>query len=232
MFIIYSFIISPSVVAPPEPPQLPGKCPEPKKGESWIPFRGHCYSFSSSRGNWAHASVDCLKLGAPPGVFLGLLLNKSCCYLKSGVMLCSVSVCAEIKAVPWWVWWTHRRAPSYSTTLTFWRTAPPASGLDCIRIMTVRAENERGHWILCRERIIKLLQGQPKTKTDFQVSGCGSMATLWTTPTGTRKNIQAHVQNSTPSQANGGQTPAADTGSTFVRWPKVWGVTPPTTTCF
>uniref|UniRef100_A0A8C8BN78 Macrophage mannose receptor 1 n=1 Tax=Otus sunia TaxID=257818 RepID=A0A8C8BN78_9STRI len=28
---------------PSEPPQLPGKCPEPKRGRSWIPFRGHCY---------------------------------------------------------------------------------------------------------------------------------------------------------------------------------------------
>uniref|UniRef100_A0A8B9GDX9 MRC1 protein n=1 Tax=Amazona collaria TaxID=241587 RepID=A0A8B9GDX9_9PSIT len=28
---------------PSEPPQLPGNCPEPKRGRSWIPFRGHCY---------------------------------------------------------------------------------------------------------------------------------------------------------------------------------------------
>uniref|UniRef100_A0A8B9NY81 MRC1 protein n=1 Tax=Apteryx owenii TaxID=8824 RepID=A0A8B9NY81_APTOW len=28
---------------PSEPPQLPGKCPEPKRGRAWIPFRGHCY---------------------------------------------------------------------------------------------------------------------------------------------------------------------------------------------
>ncbi|KAF0027993.1 hypothetical protein F2P81_019080 [Scophthalmus maximus] len=50
--------------APTEPPQLPGSCPEPKKRKTWIPFRGHCYSFLSSVvENWAHASVECLKMG-------------------------------------------------------------------------------------------------------------------------------------------------------------------------
>lgn len=52
-------------IAPTEPPQLPGNCPEPKKRRTWIPFRGHCYSFLSSVvDNWAHASVECLKIGA------------------------------------------------------------------------------------------------------------------------------------------------------------------------
>ncbi|KAK2859585.1 hypothetical protein Q5P01_004205 [Channa striata] len=52
-------------VAPTEPPQLPGNCPESKKQRTWIPFRGHCYSFLSSMvDNWAHASVECLKMGA------------------------------------------------------------------------------------------------------------------------------------------------------------------------
>lgn len=49
-------------VAPTEPPQLPGSCP--KKRKPWIPFRGHCYLFLSSMvDNWAHASVECLKMG-------------------------------------------------------------------------------------------------------------------------------------------------------------------------
>lgn len=53
-----------SAVAPTEPPQLPGNCPESRRKRNWIPFRGHCYSFvSSSRDNWAHASVECLKMG-------------------------------------------------------------------------------------------------------------------------------------------------------------------------
>ncbi|XP_032407990.1 macrophage mannose receptor 1 isoform X1 [Xiphophorus hellerii] len=52
-------------LAPTEPPQLPGNCPEPKKDRSWIPFRGHCYYFLASVAeNWAHASVECIKLGA------------------------------------------------------------------------------------------------------------------------------------------------------------------------
>ncbi|XP_036377634.1 macrophage mannose receptor 1-like [Megalops cyprinoides] len=52
-------------VAPTDPPQLPGNCPEPKKRRTWIPFRGHCYAFiSSSVENWAHASTECLRMGA------------------------------------------------------------------------------------------------------------------------------------------------------------------------
>ncbi|XP_074478489.1 macrophage mannose receptor 1 [Sebastes fasciatus] len=52
-------------IAPTDPPQLPGNCPEPKKRKTWIPFRGHCYSFLSSVSHaWAHASVECLKMGA------------------------------------------------------------------------------------------------------------------------------------------------------------------------
>uniref|UniRef100_H3DIA4 Macrophage mannose receptor 1 n=1 Tax=Tetraodon nigroviridis TaxID=99883 RepID=H3DIA4_TETNG len=52
-------------VAPSEPPQLPGSCPESTKRRTWIPFRGYCYSFlNSMTDNWAHASVDCIKMGA------------------------------------------------------------------------------------------------------------------------------------------------------------------------
>uniref|UniRef100_A0A3Q3VSG6 Macrophage mannose receptor 1 n=1 Tax=Mola mola TaxID=94237 RepID=A0A3Q3VSG6_MOLML len=52
-------------VAPTDPPQLAGNCPEPKNQKTWIPFRGHCYFFVSSNvDNWAHASVECLKMGA------------------------------------------------------------------------------------------------------------------------------------------------------------------------
>ncbi|KAG2458572.1 MRC1 protein, partial [Polypterus senegalus] len=51
-------------IAPTEPAQLPGKCPDPKKKKVWVPFRGHCYLFqSSSIENWAHASVECLRSG-------------------------------------------------------------------------------------------------------------------------------------------------------------------------
>ncbi|XP_061660890.1 macrophage mannose receptor 1 [Syngnathoides biaculeatus] len=51
-------------MAPTEPPQQAGNCPEPIKKRTWIPFRGHCYSFSSQMENWVHASVECLKIGA------------------------------------------------------------------------------------------------------------------------------------------------------------------------
>ncbi|XP_029003075.1 macrophage mannose receptor 1 [Betta splendens] len=52
-------------VAPTDPPQLSGTCPEPKKQRTWIPFRGHCYVFLSSMAeSWARATVECLKMGA------------------------------------------------------------------------------------------------------------------------------------------------------------------------
>ncbi|XP_024910181.1 macrophage mannose receptor 1-like [Cynoglossus semilaevis] len=61
----YSLCKTSQDIAPTEPPQLSGNCPESKKEKTWIPFRGHCYSFLSSKvDNWAHASVECLKLGA------------------------------------------------------------------------------------------------------------------------------------------------------------------------
>ncbi|NWI51084.1 MRC1 protein, partial [Calyptomena viridis] len=50
---------------PTEPPQLPGKCPEPKHDRSWIPFRGHCYYVhTSSEENWPDASMKCIRMGA------------------------------------------------------------------------------------------------------------------------------------------------------------------------
>lgn len=51
-------------VAPTQPPQLPGNCPEPKRRRTWLPFRGHCYSFNYAVvDNWAHASVECVRMG-------------------------------------------------------------------------------------------------------------------------------------------------------------------------
>ncbi|CAL9698126.1 unnamed protein product [Knipowitschia caucasica] len=51
-------------IAPTEPPQHRGNCPETIKKRTWVPFRGHCYLFFASMvENWAHASVSCLKLG-------------------------------------------------------------------------------------------------------------------------------------------------------------------------
>ncbi|RMC04930.1 hypothetical protein DUI87_18106 [Hirundo rustica rustica] len=49
---------------PSEPPQLPGKCPEPKRGRSWIPFRGHCYYVhTTSEESWPDASMMCIQMG-------------------------------------------------------------------------------------------------------------------------------------------------------------------------
>ncbi|NXL50685.1 MRC1 protein, partial [Podilymbus podiceps] len=50
---------------PSEPPQLPGKCPEPKRGRSWIPFRGHCYYVhTTSEESWPDSSMACIQMGA------------------------------------------------------------------------------------------------------------------------------------------------------------------------
>ncbi|ROL48296.1 Macrophage mannose receptor 1 [Anabarilius grahami] len=52
-------------IAPTDPPQMPGNCPESKKRKTWIPFRGHCYAFMASMSdNWAHATVECMRIGA------------------------------------------------------------------------------------------------------------------------------------------------------------------------
>ncbi|XP_068091671.1 macrophage mannose receptor 1-like isoform X2 [Hyperolius riggenbachi] len=50
-----------SVVAPTDPPQKPGRCPD-GSSKTWIPFRGHCYIVeSSSTRNWAQASLECIR---------------------------------------------------------------------------------------------------------------------------------------------------------------------------
>nr|XP_055073400.1 macrophage mannose receptor 1-like [Misgurnus anguillicaudatus] len=61
----YSLCKRSTVFAPTDPPQLPGNCPESDQRNSWIPFRGHCYTFmTSKRDNWAHATVECIRMGA------------------------------------------------------------------------------------------------------------------------------------------------------------------------
>lgn len=58
-------------IPPTYPPQLPGHCPEPKRFKPWVPFRGHCYVFLASRSeNWAHATVECMRMGMFMTLFL------------------------------------------------------------------------------------------------------------------------------------------------------------------
>ncbi|CAL8398736.1 unnamed protein product [Arctogadus glacialis] len=60
----YSLCKQSTAIAPTLPPQFPGSCPEPKRMMSWVPFRGHCYSFHTYElESWAHASVKCLRTG-------------------------------------------------------------------------------------------------------------------------------------------------------------------------
>ncbi|XP_064362040.1 LOW QUALITY PROTEIN: macrophage mannose receptor 1-like [Dromaius novaehollandiae] len=53
------------VIAPTEPSELPGKCPESKGHKSWTPFHGHCYYFEASRKrSWSQAYQECTQLAA------------------------------------------------------------------------------------------------------------------------------------------------------------------------
>ncbi|XP_065117903.1 macrophage mannose receptor 1-like isoform X1 [Paramisgurnus dabryanus] len=61
----YSLCKRSTVFAPTDPPQLPGNCPESDHRNSWIPFRGHCYTFMTSTSDiWVHATVECIRIGA------------------------------------------------------------------------------------------------------------------------------------------------------------------------
>ncbi|NXA13712.1 MRC1 protein, partial [Sapayoa aenigma] len=62
---LFSVCKKSDVMAPTEPPQLPGKCPESRGHKSWIPFHGHCYYFEASRKrSWSQAHQECARLGA------------------------------------------------------------------------------------------------------------------------------------------------------------------------
>lgn len=51
-------------IAPTDPAQLPGDCPEAAELQAWIPYRGHCYYLEASAGtSWALASLECARLG-------------------------------------------------------------------------------------------------------------------------------------------------------------------------
>ncbi|GAB0184746.1 macrophage mannose receptor 1-like [Grus japonensis] len=51
-------------IAPTDPAQLPGDCPEAAELRAWIPYRSHCYYLEASAGtSWALASLECARLG-------------------------------------------------------------------------------------------------------------------------------------------------------------------------
>lgn len=57
-------------VAPTEPSDFPGFCPEYSdvhrhmiKRYSWLPFKGYCYLFVTENVQWAEASVNCARHG-------------------------------------------------------------------------------------------------------------------------------------------------------------------------
>lgn len=51
-------------IAPTDPAQMPGECPETAELQAWIPYHSHCYYFEASAGtSWALASLECSRLG-------------------------------------------------------------------------------------------------------------------------------------------------------------------------
>ncbi|XP_054027215.1 macrophage mannose receptor 1 [Dryobates pubescens] len=62
---LFSVCKNSAEMAPTDPPQLPGKCPEARGHTSWVPFHGHCYYFEASRKRtWSQAREECARLGA------------------------------------------------------------------------------------------------------------------------------------------------------------------------
>uniref|UniRef100_A0A8C3H2C3 Uncharacterized protein n=1 Tax=Corvus moneduloides TaxID=1196302 RepID=A0A8C3H2C3_CORMO len=52
-------------IAPTDPAELPGDCPEADELQAWTPYHDHCYYFEASAGRtWALASLECAHLGA------------------------------------------------------------------------------------------------------------------------------------------------------------------------
>ncbi|RMC04928.1 hypothetical protein DUI87_18104 [Hirundo rustica rustica] len=52
-------------IAPTDPAELPGDCPEADELQAWIPYHDHCYYLEASAGRtWALASLECARLGA------------------------------------------------------------------------------------------------------------------------------------------------------------------------
>uniref|UniRef100_A0A8C3N4W8 Uncharacterized protein n=1 Tax=Geospiza parvula TaxID=87175 RepID=A0A8C3N4W8_GEOPR len=52
-------------IAPTDPAELPGDCPEGDELQAWIPYQDHCYYLEASAGRtWGLASLECARLGA------------------------------------------------------------------------------------------------------------------------------------------------------------------------
>ncbi|XP_009084563.3 macrophage mannose receptor 1-like isoform X1 [Serinus canaria] len=52
-------------IAPTDPAELPGDCPEGDELQAWIPYHDHCYYLEASAGRtWGLASLECAHLGA------------------------------------------------------------------------------------------------------------------------------------------------------------------------
>uniref|UniRef100_A0A8C3N4W0 Uncharacterized protein n=1 Tax=Geospiza parvula TaxID=87175 RepID=A0A8C3N4W0_GEOPR len=52
-------------IAPTDPAELPGDCPEGDELQAWIPYQDHCYYLEASAGRtWGLASLECARLAS------------------------------------------------------------------------------------------------------------------------------------------------------------------------
>ncbi|XP_062849166.1 macrophage mannose receptor 1 [Trichomycterus rosablanca] len=164
----YSICKHSSDIAPTDPPQLPGRCPEPKKSKTWVPFRGHCYVFFASRSeNWAHATVECMRMGA------SLVSVEDA--LESQFIQQNIEILHD-EAKSFWIGMHRSHAGDWMwidqtiVDYTNWATRSPSSHGDC-----VETRSDSGVWLnshcsgykayICKTpKVIPPTEKQPEAK--------------------------------------------------------------------
>ncbi|XP_030635018.1 macrophage mannose receptor 1 [Chanos chanos] len=148
-------------IAPTEPPQHPGNCPEPKKRKTWIPFRGHCYAFiASSTENWAHATVECMRMGA------SLVSVED--PLESGFIQKNLEILQDGTRSFWigmhrnyagdWLW-----IDNSVVDYTNWKSRAPSSSGDCVEALTESGLWRNTHCNSYKSYICKIAKVVPPT---------------------------------------------------------------------
>uniref|UniRef100_A0A803W7V7 Mannose receptor C-type 1 n=1 Tax=Ficedula albicollis TaxID=59894 RepID=A0A803W7V7_FICAL len=114
-------------MAPTEPPQLPGKCPESRGHKSWIPFSGHCYYFEATKKrSWSQAHEECARLGEFPGHSSFIIHAINFCFLHYNTFYLSkpmyfIHICYFL-ILGQWVW-TDKSAMDFVN----WQVGEPSN---------------------------------------------------------------------------------------------------------